>query len=94
MAEKATRWRADQKIRKQMRQRGWNDDLIAETIRSPYRRAVTRDTRYKMDIPGQKRNDPATAYIRTDGSYVVRNDITEDIVQVSDRNDPDWQSPF
>lgn len=77
-----------------MRQRGWNNDLIAETIRSPYRRAVTRDTRYKMDTPGQKRNDPATAYIRTDGSYVVRNDITEDIVQVSDRNDPDWQSPF
>lgn len=47
-----------------------------------------------MDISGQKRNDLATAYIRTDGSYVVRNDITEDIVQISDRNDPDWQSPF
>ncbi len=47
-----------------------------------------------MDIPGQKRNDPATVSIRTDGSYVVRNDRTEDIVQVSDRNDPDWQSPF
>ena len=77
-----------------MEQRGWNDALITETIRSPHRSAPTRDTRYKTDVPGQRHNDPATAYIRTDGSYVVRNDITGDIVQVSNRNDPDWQSPF
>ena len=77
-----------------MKQRGWNDDLITETVRSPHRSAPTRDTRYKTDIPAQRRNDPATVYIRTDGSYVVRNDIIGDIVQVSNRNDPDWQSPF
>lgn len=38
----------------------------------------------------EKRDDPATAYFRGDGSYVIRNDRTNEIVQLSDRNDPDW----
>lgn len=39
-------------------------------------------------------DDPATAYIDAAGNYVVRNDVTGDIVQVSDRFDPNWISPF
>jgi filamentous hemagglutinin len=39
-------------------------------------------------------NDPATAYINLDSSYVVQNDRTGEIVQISNKNDPDWQSPF
>lgn len=72
----------------------WSENLVDETINRPHRRVQTRDTRYKADGSGQRHDDPATAYIRTDGSYVVRNNMTGDIVQVSDRNDPDWQSPF
>jgi hypothetical protein len=94
VAEKVIRWRTDEKIKKQMKRRGWNDNLVDDTINSPYRRVKTRDTRYRADSSGQRHDDPATAYICVDGSYVVRNDITGDVVQVSDRNDPDWQSPF
>ncbi|WP_246118837.1 colicin E5-related ribonuclease, partial [Alkalibacillus haloalkaliphilus] len=82
----------DSKIAKQMNNRGWNDNLIQNTLQNPHRTQVTRDTRYRPD--GTRNNDPATAYIRDDGSYVVRNDRTGDIVQVSKRNDPNWVPPW
>lgn len=51
-----------------------------------------RDRRY---LPGGVRLDePATAYVRADGGYVVRNDSTGDIVQISNLNAPDWRRPF
>ena len=64
----------------------------------PYQRVPTtrikptKDTRHLPD--GSRMDDPATAYINEDGSYVVRNDRTGDIVQVSDRNAQNWKSPF
>ncbi|PLR85757.1 colicin E5-related ribonuclease, partial [Bacillus sp. V33-4] len=79
------------KIAKQMKKRGWDDDSINNTINSPSRTVITRDTRWTNN---GKMDDPATAYIRNDGSYVVRNDRTGDIVQVSDRFDPNWASPW
>ncbi|MHC8304902.1 colicin E5-related ribonuclease [Pseudomonas sp. PB3P13] len=39
-------------------------------------------------------NDPATGYVAKDGSYVVRNDRTGAIVQVSDKNDKNWVAPW
>jgi hypothetical protein len=39
-------------------------------------------------------NDDATAYYDKNGNYVVRNDRTGEIIQVSDRNDPNWVDPF
>ncbi|WP_429244211.1 colicin E5-related ribonuclease [Luteibacter sp. 621] len=39
-------------------------------------------------------NDPATAYYSRSGGYVVRNDVTGDIVQISNRNDPGWKAPW
>ena len=77
----------NRKIRKQMGPRGWTDALIRGTIRSPTRTGETGDHR---TVEGEKRDDPATAYFRGDGSYVIRNDRTNEIVQLSDRNDPDW----
>ncbi|WLD94482.1 hypothetical protein MOJ78_06230 [Alkalihalobacillus sp. AL-G] len=74
-----------------MGKRGWNDKLIDKTLNKPYRTVETRDTRWTKN---GKLDDPATAYIRKDGSYVVRNDKTGDIVHVSDRNDPNWVSPW
>ena len=38
-------------------------------------------------------DDPATAYYSRRGGYVVRNDRTGDIVQISDRTDPNWIGP-
>jgi Colicin E5 ribonuclease domain len=80
------------KIVKQMSKRGWTRESVEETIMNPHRTARTRDTRWR---PDQTRNDdPATAYINEDGSYVVRNDETGDIVQTSDKRKPDWRYPF
>lgn len=39
-------------------------------------------------------DDPATGYYIRDGGYVVRNERTGDIVQVSDRNSSDRKAPW
>lgn len=80
------------KINKQLPKRGWTADDVRELIENPGRTVPTRDTRYLPD--GTRANAPATAYIDKDGNYVVQNDETGDIVQVSDRNDPGWKAPF
>jgi hypothetical protein len=83
-----------------MKQRGWSKEKIADTIKNAFRRIrnneVTgerlKDTSHLKD--GTQKNDPATAYVRQDGSYVIRNDRTGDIVQVSDPAKPDWKPPW
>jgi hypothetical protein len=76
------------KIKKWMGPRGWTEADIRGTIRNPEKTVRTRDVRHKKG--GGQENDPATAYFDQNGSYVVRNDKTGDIVQVPDRNDPNW----
>ncbi|QIN85109.1 hypothetical protein GBA63_09365 [Rubrobacter tropicus] len=74
------------KIQRQMGKRGWTDTEVEDTITNPARTISTRDTRH---LPGGGRmDDPATAYYRSDGSYVVRNNKTGDIVQVSNEPNP------
>ncbi|TGL66538.1 TIGR04388 family protein [Leptospira kmetyi] len=80
------------KILKQMEKRGWTVEKIDSVVNSPSKMVDTWDTRWKPD--GSKVNDPATAYINADGSYVVRNNRTGEIVQVSDRFDPNWKAPW
>lgn len=80
------------KIQKQMGKRGWSQTDIDDTIKNPSRTVQTTDTRWNPD--GTKNNDPATAYYDADGNYVIRNDRTGDIVQVSDKNDPNWKAPW
>jgi hypothetical protein len=80
------------KIERQLAKRGWTKELVEQTIQNPHRIVQTRDTRH---LPGGgRRDDPAIVYINQDESYVVQNTITGDIVQVSNRNDPNWESPF
>ena len=68
-----------------MGKRGWSHTEVEDGINNPTRTIPTRDTR---QLPGGSRmDDPATAYVRSDGSYVVRNDKTGDVVQVSNRHD-------
>jgi YD repeat-containing protein len=81
------------KIARQMKKRGWTEKDVEDTIDNPARTTKTRDTRNLEDGSG-RRDDPATAYVRDDGSYVVRNDVDGTVVQVSNRNDPNWQNPF
>jgi hypothetical protein len=83
----------ESKIVRQMKKRGWTEKDVEDTIENPARTTKTRDTRNLEDGSG-RRDDPATAYERGDGSYVIRNDVDGTVVQVSDRNDPGWQKPF
>jgi len=80
------------KIEAQLGKRGWTKDEVNGTIASPDRTAATTDSRYLSD--GSRMSDPATAYINKDGSYVVRNNKSGDVVQISNRNDPNWKNPF
>jgi len=82
----------EKKIENQMVKRGWNKDSVNSTIENPHRTVTTRDTRWKFD--GTRRDYPATAYIRKDGHYIVRNDNDGTIVQISNRNKTEWKSPF
>ena len=54
---------------------------------------MKKDTRFDP-VLGACLNDPATGYVARDGGYVVRNDRTGQIVQISDKNDPNWKSPW
>ncbi|MFL9908171.1 colicin E5-related ribonuclease [Paraburkholderia sp. RL17-337-BIB-A] len=84
----------ENKILDTMKGRGWTKEDIESTIANPYRTAPARDTRRNDDGGVTRRDDPATAYIREDGHYVVRNDVDGTIVQISKRSDPNWKSPF
>jgi RHS repeat-associated protein len=64
------------KIAKQLAKRGWSDDLINSVLKSPHasRQAMNKATK-----------SPATAYFARDGSYVVVDDVTKEVIQISDK---------
>jgi RHS repeat-associated protein len=72
-----------EKISGQMEQRGWNGQSIQKAVDDPY------TTRQSIDM---RTGQPSTAYYPEAGSrqYVVRNDVTGDIIQISNRNIPNW----
>lgn len=72
--------------------RGWSLDSIRDTVDNPSETYEAQDRRYNEETE-QRNNDPATAFVNSEGDYVVVNDNTNDVVQVSDRNDPDWKRP-
>ena len=61
------------------------------TLTNPHRIVDTTDMRWRAD--GSKRHDPAKAYIREDGHYVVRNEVDGTLVQIRNYNKSYWQSP-
>jgi len=71
----------ESKIIRQMSGRGWTKELVHETVNNPFttRAALNRATGY-----------PATAFYQKSGAYVVRDNITGEIVQVSNRLNPGW----
>ena len=81
------RYRFGDKIRRQIRNRGWGNpdehDLSAldEVIAKPDRIEETIDWR-------EGRGSPAAGYVRADGHYVIINNDTGEIVQVSDTHNP------
>ena len=83
----------EKKIMKQLSKRGWNEQNVTDLVNNPHRTVKVRDNRWKNDGTG-RRDDSATVFIDKNGSYVVRNDVDGSIVQVSNRNDPNWKNPF
>mgnify|MGYP000972459138 CR=1 FL=1 len=63
------------KIMNQMSKRGWTEKLISKTLKNK----ITREATNKAT--GNK----ATAFFAKDGSYVVKDDVTNEIIQISDR---------
>ena len=68
------------KIAKQMSKRGWTNKLIKDTIlKNVGRKALNKAT-----------GRAATAYFTSSGAYVVIENATKEIIQISDRYDPKW----
>jgi len=72
----------DRKIAAQLNARGWTEHEIRAAVdRGPIGRSI--------DHTGS-RTDSATVYGSKQGGYVVVNDRTGRVVQISDRNDAGW----
>ncbi len=71
----------NQKINNQMDKRGWTNQSINNTVQNPYRTS---------DALNKATGNPATAYFNDDGSYVVVDNYTNAVIQISDRYDPNW----
>ncbi|HLY69362.1 MAG TPA: colicin E5-related ribonuclease, partial [Puia sp.] len=69
------------KIRAQMKSRGWSDESLGETIQDAF---TTRES--KNLATGNK----ATAFYDKAGNYVVRDNTTKDVIQISNKNKIDW----
>jgi hypothetical protein len=66
----------------QLSRRGWSTDAVDETVNHPF---ATRRAANKAN------GNPAAAYFNQDGSYVIRDDVTGVLVQLSDRtNSQNW----
>ncbi len=69
------------KIVKQMGRRGWTKELIHETVNNPFTTRVASN---------RATGNAATAYFQKNGSYIVKDNITNEIIQISNRLDPKW----
>jgi hypothetical protein len=70
------------KLNRQMNNRGCTNDSIKGTVDDAFttRKATNRAT-----------GNPATVYYNKDGSHVIIDDVTNEVVQVSDKFDPHWR---
>lgn len=72
----------DRKIAAQLTVRGWTEHQIRAAVdRGPIGRSIDHT---------EGRSDPAAVYGSRQGGYVVVNDRTGRVVQISDRTDPGW----
>lgn len=76
--------KSTQKIMNQMNSRGWTDSLIRNTVDDPY---IVRDSVNKAT------GNSATVFYTQQGSYVIVDDVTKAIVQISDNVNPSTWAP-
>jgi filamentous hemagglutinin len=72
----------DYKIAAQLAARGWTAQQIREAVGTPPIGTSTDHTGGKTE--------PATVYGSKERGYVVVNDLTGHVVQISDKTDPGW----
>jgi Colicin E5 ribonuclease domain len=63
----------------QIERRGWSEASIRETVQNPHATSAATN---------KATGNSATAYFNSDGTYVVIDDVTGDLVQLSDRTNP------
>lgn len=79
----------DDEIGKQLPERGWTTQDIQNAMNNGAT-GTAFDKRFASKTSdGLPRNDTATVYGSEDG-YIVVNDRTGEIVQISDKTDPRW----
>ncbi len=87
---KPTSYTLDDKIKVQMGERGWTEQDVKDVV-GKGQNGISSDQRRPNKTPPDflGRNDPASVY-GMPGKYVVINDRTGEITQVSGKNDPHW----
>lgn len=76
--------KSKQKLMSQMDSRGWSEELLNNTV----------DNLYTIRISMNKATgNPATVFYTQRGSYVIVDDITKQIVQISDNINPSTWVP-
>ena len=68
-----------------MDDRGWTLDDVENALTSPEAIVGTFDS---------KTQDPATAFYIDSNNCVIQNNVTLEIIQISNRNDPNWVGPL
>ena len=69
------------KLLGEMGNRGWTTDSVCAVVSNPY---TTRKSTNKAN------DNPATAYYTKDGDYVVVDDVTNEVIQISKVGDRSW----
>jgi RHS repeat-associated protein len=69
------------KISKQLAQRGWSEEALMKLLDNPYTKRAAQN---------KATQNAATALFNKDGSHIVVDDVTKEIIQVSNRNDFGW----
>lgn len=74
--------KSSQKLSNQMSSRGWTEDMVRDTVDNPFtiRNSINKAT-----------GNSATVFYTERGSYVIVDDVTNEIVQISDNINPlEW----
>nr|WP_257721691.1 colicin E5-related ribonuclease [Herbaspirillum rubrisubalbicans] len=79
----------DEKIASQISERGWTQQEIQKVVNQGAVGTTTDNRSPSKTSDGLGRSDPASVYGSKSG-YVVVNDRTGKVVQISGKNDPDW----
>lgn len=77
------------KVKGQMDGRGWTEQDVKDTVAKGPKGKSFDKRKAKNTDDGLGRDDTATVYGKP-GEYVVVNDRTGEVVQISDKTDPKW----